>query len=141
MRKPKLTNPKPDFAKCYIWNVGIADSLADFLSLIFNFRMRWNSQSGEFNPLVGIVAAAFASEMSLFICSSFYTSQARRNATYRIQNEEIDALLQGKLRKFLPCKPRYLFLLKWAINWFSEWLKEVKQSEINRNCRARRIRR
>ncbi|CAG5077989.1 Oidioi.mRNA.OKI2018_I69.PAR.g8863.t1.cds [Oikopleura dioica] len=57
-------------------------------------QMRWNSQNEEFNPMVGVVAAAFASEMSLFICSSFYTSQARRNALYRIQNEEIDALLQ-----------------------------------------------
>ena len=57
--------------------------------------MRWNSQNEEFNPFVGVVAAAFASEMSLFICSSFYTTQARLNALYRIQNEEIDALLQG----------------------------------------------
>lgn len=75
----------------YFTYVAIDHSLSNLAKPL---QMRWNSQNEEFNPFVGIVAAAFASEMSLFICSSFYTTQARRNALYRIQNEEIDALLQ-----------------------------------------------
>lgn len=56
---------------------------------------RWMESKGEkFNPLIGIVSAAFATETVLFITSAFIAIRARANAIVRIENEEIDALLQ-----------------------------------------------
>lgn len=56
---------------------------------------RWNEKNGEkFNASVGIVAAAFAMELVLFISSAFISIRARANAVVRLENEEIDALLQ-----------------------------------------------
>ena len=57
------------------------------------------SKGEKFNPLIGIVSAAFATETVLFITSAFIAIRARANAIVRIENEEIDALLQGKIIK------------------------------------------
>lgn len=52
---------------------------------------------------VGIVAAAFAMELILFISSAFIAFRARANAIVRLENEDIDALLQGEKKDWVHC--------------------------------------
>ena len=64
------------------------------LTLIFSERF-WGDVS-KFNVSIGLCALAFACEMTLFLTSAYLTIRARANSLVRLENEEIDALLQGK---------------------------------------------
>ena len=49
----------------------------------------------EFNVSIGACAVAFAIEMILFLISAYIAIKARSDSLVRLENEEVDALLQG----------------------------------------------
>ena len=65
-----------------------------FWPLFFSERF-WTDVS-KFNVSIGLCALAFAAEMTLFLTSAYLAIRARANSLVRLENEEIDALLQGK---------------------------------------------
>ena len=44
---------------------------------------------------IGACAIAFAAEMTLFLISAHFAIRAKADAHVRLENEEVDALLQG----------------------------------------------
>lgn len=75
----------------YFTYIAIQTSMED---LYRRKEFRWNHKYSDFNWSIACVTGAFAIELILFISSAFIAVRARANAIVRIENDEIDALLQ-----------------------------------------------
>lgn len=79
---------------CYFVYTAIKESM-DELHLPQSERF-WTDVS-KFNVSIGLCALAFAAEMTLFLTSAYLAIRARMNSLVRLENEEIDALLQDTI--------------------------------------------
>ena len=59
------------------------------------FSERFWSKPSHYNVSIGACAIAFAAEMTLFLISAHFAIRAKADAHVRLENEEVDALLQG----------------------------------------------
>ena len=89
-KETKTQGPKKDRNK----NISKISFQLRLKSKIFSERF-W-SEPTSFNISIGACAVAFAAEMTLFLVSAHFALRARVDALVRLENEEIDALLQGK---------------------------------------------
>lgn len=79
---------------CYFVYVAIRDSMND---VYLPQSERFWSNPDQFNVSIGACAIAFAAEMTLFLISAHFAIRARADALVRLENEEVDALLQDTL--------------------------------------------
>jgi len=78
---------------CFFTYTAIIDSM-DELNVMKSERF-WDKNDG-FNVSIGACALAFAIEMTLFLISAYIAIKARSDSLVRIENEEVDALLQAE---------------------------------------------
>ena len=65
------------------------------------FSERFWLKPTNFNLSICACAIAFAAEMTLFLISAHFAIRAKADAHVRLENEEVDALLQGKYKSNL----------------------------------------
>ena len=78
-------------------NKNISKKISPLFSI---FSERFWSKPSHFNVSIGACAIAFAAEMTLFLISAHFAIRAKADAHVRLENEEVDALLQGMKRRF-----------------------------------------